>query len=265
MPRDLLFFQCFLKHESQGRLMATAINLAERLNPDVDILLIDNDSLLPPENWLDWPRVPLNYAGDPVDIPTPRAIAGFAESIGHFHYDRHNAVAPKDGPSRAVMTGLRIAAHNGYDRLAYMESDSLCALPLEWGWKQMTKPVACNPRIPYGYLDWQVWWMQDVQWLVTSFDMPGKYDWPTQKPDWLGGVVGELQYEQILGEHLEVLPIRCGRGDAIDLKDGTMADRFEEVGDCITHVSEADFATWLHLNGQDDLITGLIGADSAPL
>jgi len=259
MPSTLLLLQCHLKRPEQGRLMATSIALARRLNPDVDVLLIDNGSYLAPEIWLpEWSRVDLAPEGAPVAIPSPRAIAGFAEAIGHFHYDRHNAVPPKDGPGRAIMTGLRIAAASGYERAAYMESDALIAKPLTWCWEQMTKPTAAQPRIRYGYLDWQCWAIADLQWLVNTYDFPGKYDWPNRKPDWMGEKCGELIYEDILGEHLEVLPWRSGRGDEKQIVDGTMAARFEEVADSITHVCPADFATWLEMNGHGDLVAGLM-------
>lgn len=252
--KTLLFCQCHIRNEWQGRLMATSIALAERLNPGVDILLIDNASFLPPEGWLQWPRVDLAPDGAPVPIPSPRAIAGFGEAIGHFHYDKTNAVAPQDGPGRAIMTALKIAAASGYDRAAYMETDSLCSLPLSWGFDQMSKPTAAMPRISHGYTDYQVWWIKDLQWFVRDFDFPSRYDWPNQKPDWLGGIVGELQYEQIIGEHQEVLPIRGNRGDAMQLVDGTMRERFHEVSGSITHVCPADFETWLELTGHADLI-----------
>jgi len=262
MVKTLIFTQCFLKTEAQGRLMATSIKLMERLNPGVDILLIDNASPIDPRiplggDWSDLSPVLLDDAGnilEPLYEPARRSIAVFREAIGHFHYDKHNMVAPRDGPGRAIMTALKIAALSGYDRAAYMESDCLFALPLQWGWDRMVKPCACEPRIPYGYLDWQCWWIRDLQWLVNEFDFPARYDWPNRKPDWMGDLCGELIYEQILGDHLEALPLRGGRGDAIKLTRGKLREMFPTGCDFLTHADVEDFATFLEMNGHADLV-----------
>jgi hypothetical protein len=266
--KTLIFMQAFLKNEGQCALFRTAMALAERLNPECDFLVIDNAGPMDARialggHWSESNDIPLPDDGDAKALPWSsnglgkRTIAHFASAIGHFHYDKHNMVQPRDGPGRAFTCAATMACLSGYDRLVTMESDLLCALPAEWAFERLDRPVGCQPRMPYGYLDWQVVWIADLKWFVQEFDFPAKYDWPSRKPDWLGDDCGEVIFERILGDYAQPLPVRGGRGDAIKLVRGTLRERFPEGCDFITHVEREDFALFLVMNGQEDLMPPL--------
>lgn len=251
---DLIFLQCYLRSEERGRLMNVAIRLLERLNPDSHVLLIDNDSDLDPRDFLDWdvPLVGLD-ADDPVRFPKglPRkTILQFPDSIGHmapaYAAERPN---PKDGPGRAIMTGLEIAMASGYRRASYHESDALLFLPNQWAWDRLRKPVGCQPRTPYGgFLDYQAWYIADLPWF-RDFDFVGKYDWKTRGPN----PCGEIVYEQILGDHMQVLPMRGGRMEG-DMTEEKFRAVYADGIDFLTHTEKDVYAAALEMNGHADLV-----------
>jgi hypothetical protein len=233
--RDLIFLQCHLRSEERGRLMNVAIKLLERLNPDSDILLIDNASPLDPFRFVPYETFTLYLR--------------FAQAIGHmapaYRDERPN---PKDGPGRAIMTALRLAMELGYDRASYHESDALLFKPNQWAWDRMTKPVGCQPRTYGGFLDYQAWYIKDLKWF-NEFDFIGKYDWKTRGPD----PIGEIVYEQILGEHMEVLPMSGGRMEG-EITEEKLRAVYRDGIDFITHTETNVFAAALEINGHSDLI-----------
>lgn len=254
MPKTLILTQCYVTTEERGRLLAVNLELIRRLNPGFHILLIDNASPIPAviegsEGFEEWELEELRLEGH-------LNVFRFDESIGHFSHkfvDERDPLTARDGPGRAIMTGLRIAINSGYDRCVYVEDDCLFAKPLEEGFSQMRKPVACLPRGRYGYLETNVMWFADLHWL-DKFDLIGRYDWPTQKQG--PGREGERIYEAILGEHLQVLPYKGGRGEGFTNKKNLTAIYPEGV-DFITHVSRETYAEFLRLNGFKDLASKL--------
>jgi hypothetical protein len=242
VTRALILSQCYLKTEEQGRLLAVSLGLARRLNPDTPILLMDNASPLEVLAFID---------GMPgIDIHR------FPDAIGHFSHKFEDEMSPeerRDGPGRAIMTGLQMAIDSGYDRLAYIEGDALFACPIEEGFAQMRHPFACLPRGKWGYLDWNVFWVASLQWLK-EFDFIGKYDWPNQKQG--PGNEGERVYERLLANHLDVLPFRGARGEEYINADNLRAI-FPTGVDWLTHVSRETFAEFLRGNGHPDLMEKL--------
>ncbi len=248
----LILCQCHLQREEQGKLLGVCLELLHRLNP-YDFLLIDNASPLDPLSFI------IPHDDRPVDIfRFPDAIGHFSPKFVHEHEE------PKDGPGRANMTGLQMARASGYDRVVYIESDSLVFRPLEEGFAKMTKPVACLPRLKWGYCEWAIWWNADIPWLVDTHKFIEKYDWPSKTKH---HKEGERIYEDILGPHLQILPWKGDRGDWWPKPDGTWAhgwitaDNLKVVYpdglDWITHVQTPCFAEALRMNGHADLVSRL--------
>lgn len=259
--KTLILTQCHLKSDEQGRMLGTNLELMQRLNPGYDVLLIDNASLIEPERFLPegcWRMdYSLDAAGDDETVEGSFNIEWFEEAIGHFShkFDGERIQPARDGPGRAIMTGIRIAQNSGYDRLVYCEDDCLFAKPLEEGFARMQKPVAMLPRTRWGYLETNVMWFADLKWLE-RFDLIGRYDWPNQKQG--PGREGERVYEAILGEHLQVLPFKGGRGENF-ISERNLTHVFPNGIDFITHVSRETHGTILRMNGHGDLVPKLVG------
>lgn len=254
--KTLIFGGVHITNERAGNLMRTALALAEKLNPGVDFLLVDNGSPLDPRKFLDESWNDTGFSLRDGLIPTigkGKTICRFTDSIGHFFWDADRDPPPKDGPGRGIMTALQVAMKSGYDRAVYMEPDCLFARPIEDGFKQMTKPIGFLPRTPWGYLDNQVWWFADLKWLK-EYDYVGKYDWPNRVGDRRGEPPGEVIHEQISGDHFDVLPFKGCRTSQVPVKAHNIRHAFPDGVDFITHADRDTFAAFLEMNGHAHLI-----------
>lgn len=234
--KTLIWQQVYLRNEGQARLFKISHNLIRRLNPDCDVMVIDNGSPV-----------------DPKDYVVPDLWFRFDSPIGHFFHGGINGAPPRDGPGRAHSVAWSIAIAAGYDRAAYIEADTLFRHPVEWAFQQMTKPVACQPGCRYYEVDWHAWFVRDLRWFK-EFDFVGKYNWPSRVGEPGGEAAGEILYQRIFGEHLETLPIRGERGDAIGLTLENIHQLYPDGCDIITHVDTDCYAEFLRMNGHEDLI-----------
>lgn len=244
--------------------MRACFALIDRLNPDIDYLLIDNASPIDPLPWLPgaWgdlgvclPAGTEKLGRVPVTA-SRRALLRFPDSLGHFNTDRGREPPPMDGPGRAIMTGLQIAYAYGYERVVHQGIDTLCAVSYDSLFDRMSQPTACLPDTPAGYPEWDIWPIKDLRWLI-DFQFIEKYAWPTQKPDWLGGVIGERQYAEILNGHYDVIPLRGCRGDMAGIDANNMREKFPDGIDWATHVSPDGFRLFLEMTGHADLVSML--------
>lgn len=256
-----------LRDEFRARLLRTCVTLIDRLNPDVDILLIDNASPMDPLGWLPvkpaspWSDMGVCLATDgPIPaMPSGRAIARFPDAIGHPHLEKDRDPPAQDGPGRSNMTSLLIAYASGYERSVYQETDCLFVRPYEEGFAQLTKKVGCQERTIHGHYDWNIWYKADLPWL-RDFQFVEKYAWPTRSGH--EGPVGEAIYETILGEeNLQALPTRGCRGDFTGTNADNLRERFPTGIEYLTHVDEATFVEFLAYTGHDDLIPMLQGKE----
>lgn len=259
---DLIWSQVHLRSEGQGRLFAVSHELIKRLNPEADILVIDNASPLDPvpftrSKWTECQLSPMSELvpdlepGAHVGSRTP-AMVHFHESLGHFFHGHSHGRAVRDGPGRAHSLALQMALQAGYSRACYIEADALFRWPVEWCFAQMTKPVGCQPRCAYGYLDWHVWPIKDMAWM-RAFDFVGRYDWRNRVGEPGGEAVGEQVYADIFGDNLEVVPMSGIRGDTVALTAHNLREHFPEGSDYLTHVQLDCFALWLEMVGHGDL------------
>lgn len=294
--KTLVFSQCRVVHDIHGRLLRTCLELVQRLNPGIDVLLIDNASPLSLQPYLTG--TPYGWAG--LQLPdegyTPahstiltahHTVAVFNSAIGHFNHDRHREPPPRDGPGRAISTALSIAMASGYERAAYIEGDCLCFRPVSWGFDYMarirrprydpvsfnltrepdiTKPVPLavaptvgfQPRLPVGYLDNNVWLFSDLRWLANVRAVE-RYDWPNRKGDFRGEPTGEQIWERIFADDLSVIPWRGGRAGMCGFDAGNLRERFPDGIDYITHADRAGYCAALSMMGHSDLAPYLMG------
>ncbi len=233
----LIWSQVHLRNEGQARLFGIQQALTRRLNPDCDMLVVDNCSPVDPRPYADpdclWFR--------------------FRDAIGHYFHGGINGAPPRDGPGRAHSVAWSIAIAAGYARAAYIEADALLTLPVQWAFDRMTKPIAAQPPCRYYSYDWHCWFVRDLRWFK-DFDFVGKYDWQNRRGEPGGEPAGEILYAQIFGDHLEALPIRGERGDAIGLTVENYDSLYPDGCDIITHVDTDCYAHFLKRNGHEDLI-----------
>lgn len=226
----IAFQSVFFQSEGQARLFGVSQKLIARLNPGWHRLVINNNS----------PIDPRPYAGPDVQWHD------FPDNIGHWSYDGPTA---GNGPGRANSKGIEIACAGGYDRIVYQESDALCALPYDWWFARMTKPVACQPPCRHNFPDWNVWAMSGG--FMREFDFVTRYDWANQPVT----NVGEQVYANLFGEHLQMIPVRGERWES-DLTPERFREIYGPQGGCdlLTHVGPETFAAFLELNGFADLV-----------
>ncbi len=247
----------------RGHLLRTVITLIDRLNPDLDILLIDNGSPLDPLPFLPgapWDDMGVCLATDgPIPAKPPgRTLMRFGDALGHFHHDARRDPPPKDGPGRSNMTSLRIAYASGYERSVYQETDCLMVRPYEEGFAQLTKKVGCQDKTAQNYPDWNIRYHGDLPWL-RDFQFVEKYDWPNRIGDNRGEPVGEQIYADILGEHLQVIPLRGCRAGMAGVTPENLRERYPDGIDYITHTDQRGFEAFLEYTGYADLIPTLRG------
>ena len=252
-----------LTSEWRGRLLRTCVTLIDRLNPGgLDILLIDNASPIDPVPWMPgaWDDMGVCLATDgPIPVKPPgRTIMHFPDAIGHFHHNQGQDPPPKDGPGRSNMTSLQIAYASGYERSVYQETDCLFVRPYEEGFSQLTKKVGCQDRTIQNYCDWNIRYHADLPWL-RDFQFVEKYDWQNQKPDWMGAPVGEFVYEHILGDNLQILPMRGCRAGMAGVTTANLRERFSDGIEWITHADQPCFEEFLAYTGFSDMIPVLRG------
>lgn len=251
-----------LTSEWRARLLRTCVALIDRLNPDLDILLIDNASPIDPLPWLPgaWDDFGVCLATDgPIPVkPAGRSLMRFPDAIGHFHHNKGEDPPPRDGPGRSNMTSLQIAYASGYERSVYQETDCLFVRPYEEGFSQLTGKVGCQGRTLQGYLDWNIRYHADLPWL-RDFQFVEKYAWQDRIGDFRGEPVGEIIYANILGEHLQVLPMRGCRAGMHGLTAENMHQSYPDGIEWVTHGDQPCFEEFLRYTGFDDLIPVLRG------
>lgn len=207
-------------------------------------LIIDNASPLAPELYpLGWDvRLILNDDHIP-ETRGARNIARFYNKLGHPFWDR---VTQASGSDRAFCKMLEIAIASGYQRFAYIEMDLLFVLPVESIFQRMTKPCACGPLVDHGKFPELGLFFADVEHLWRT-DFIAKYNWRGPcEPE------GELRAWQILGDALELLPLRGARDGGHTLP-AQLAANYPDGIDYLTHAHMGTYAEFLRLNNLPEL------------
>lgn len=249
--RTLLFQSVHLQNDAEARLFDVACTLLRRLNPGMDLLLVDNASPIAPASIVrDAAILDLQHDDGSAVLREPVTICRFPDAIGHL-----SKGGQRDGPGRALCAGVRIAIDNGYDRLFYQEQDALCGLPAEWFFARMHKPVACQQRCKrHKWLDWNVW-PSMVRYLKDA-DFIGNYNWHARNPETFEEA--ERWNERFFGDQLQVIPVRGERWEG-DLTVEQFRETYSGGCDLITHVGLDVHAEWLRMNHFNDLAERLEG------
>ena len=160
VKKTLIWQQLHIRSEGQGRLWAVSHELIRRLNPDADLMVIDNASPLDAMQFVPgskWAICRLPEQFDPCEQQVPLlgpgrhhakatpAFIRFKESLGHFFHGHSHGLPVRDGPGRAHSLAWTIAMDSGFDRAVYIEADALFAHPVSWGFDRMARHVACQP------------------------------------------------------------------------------------------------------------------------
>lgn len=208
-----------------------------------DWLLIDNASPLPPELYQRWDmRLILNDDHVP-ETRTSRTAARFRQALGHPF---HEGVRQASGSDRAFCKMLEIAMASGYARFAYIEMDVLFALSVDGIFARMTKPCACGPLVDHGKFPELGLFFADVEYLWRT-DFVAKYNWRGPcDPE------GELRAWQILGDALELLPLKGARDGGYTLP-AQLAANYPDGIDYLTHAHMGTYAEFLKMNNLPEL------------
>ncbi len=232
--RTLVNCMTHLSTDSHVKLTRLWIAMRERdVLEDCDLLIVDSASQFPAPIDARWDIKRLVNDEHIPDIKHWYTLAKFHNALGHPF---HDGVKQASGSDRAWMKGIEIAIANNYDRYAYIEMDVLFMRPVSEMFDLKTKPVACGPLLDHGKFAELGLFFADVEHLWKC-DFVRRYNWR-------GPCVpeGERRMMDILGDDLELLPLKGARGKLWD-----------EPMDWATHLTMEQFAQMLRNNGRDDL------------
>jgi hypothetical protein len=199
--------------------------LIRRLNPGVDVLVLDSCSPtpLPVDKWTrDFDCISLS------------------DNIGHL---THGGL---DGWGRVFSLGVAHAIKCGYDWLANIECDLLLARPVEEIFAKMVRAnvKCCAPMaMPYQFTEtacsfWSVPYLREI-------DLIGKYDWRNQPPN---GLLPEQRIDAICADEMFALPLRGMRNDTRVSAD-QLRRMFPTGIDWIHHAEIPVLRAFLEMNG----------------
>jgi len=207
-----------------GRVVRLWLDLAAKLNPDCDILLVDSFSPVDLAEILGFPRD---------DIDRPVTVHRFAENIGHLN------TTGKDGWGRAFCFSVEYAIERGYDNLAYIDADIIFTLPVTPILEKMDRCgvlAASPPAQNYAFMENGIMFL-DVPYL-RAIDFVGQYDWPNRTRAQKLDEIPEMVCERILQHDLFYLPIRAYRDANSILTVNNVEHAFPYGMDAITHVRD---------------------------
>ena len=242
--RTLVAVQTHIRTPDEQKLLQVWFKMREALDSIHHLLVVDNASPLPFVLKGGW-GVHRILHDDHVPLADSRTtMVKFRDALGHPF---HQGVLERSGSDRAFIKMLEIAIASGYDKFAYIEMDLLFALPVQSIFERMTKPCACGPLVGHGKFPETGLLFLDVEY-IWKHDVIGKYNWK-------GSVVpeGEKRLWNILGDDLEILPLR-GRRDGASMKAGELPEIWPDGIDFITHAHMSVYADFLRLNNFPELV-----------
>ncbi len=232
MPRTLILSTCFVASPSMRDLIVMWAKLMDRLNPGMDILLIDSASPINPAKFLH-----VQGFREAEDGAWPsKMVWSFPDNVGHL------SRGGKDGWGRAFCKGIELAvAHGGYDYVAYMDADILCRKPVSDVIEQMAShqiKITCPLDFTYQFAENGLCFL-DLEWMLES-KFCERYDW--QNPVGLP----EFRFEQLAGKEIWILPWRGLRNDHNRMTPQNLNGNL----DYITHCQDMKtYTRFLEING----------------
>lgn len=209
-----------------GRMVRLWTQLAQHLNPDCDVLLIDSAS-------------PVDVF-DAVGDHGPRTeIMRLDDNVGHIN------TTGRDGWGRSFSIGVRKAIALGYESLAYIDADIIFTRPVGPIFEKMARvgvKVACPWDTTYGILENGLMFFS-VPYLKES-RLVERYDWDNRRRSDNPADIPEVVFEKLLEADLFTLPLRGLRDDHNRLTVNNIEHVFPYGGpDYLTHVR--DFNVYL--------------------
>jgi SAM-dependent methyltransferase len=203
MPKVLLFATTYIDRPGRARLLDHWLNIADRLNSDCDVLLVDT----PADRFRGTLR-PAGFTPHVAGDHVLRMFHSFAGNVGHL-----GVGSGKDGWGRAFCFGLQAAIDGGYDYVVHIEGDSLFRRPVMPIVRQMqadnvdAASILSVPGLPpaieveTGLMFFRVGYLRDSGFIA-------RYDWPSRQrfPS------PETVIHQILGDRLKLMPWQGRRG-----------------------------------------------------
>lgn len=226
----LIFATTYVDGPERQELTAQWLEMADVLNPDCDILIVDSKSPLSPLTGV-WVE---RFAND-----LRFRMFAFGNNIGHL------SRKGRDGWGRAFCKGLESAIAGGYQYVVHIEGDSLLRVPV----REMIDPMrearkfAATTRVSGMTRDFPNWvetglMAFDTDWLIRA-NFISRYDWvnrgQTPTPE---VVVARL----ISGSEL-ILPLKAWRGD----KQQITHENIVSLGlDWVTHCHTSANGVWAY-------------------
>lgn len=222
-PRILIFGTIYAHDQKSSYLAKMNGNLIRRLNPGLDVMLVDSDS--------------------PIRVRWGERDINLSPNIGHL------SGGGRDGFGRAFCAGLDYAVDNEYDYVAQIDADILFAHPVRPVVERMCNAgvmVAAPMDFTYQFIENGLMFYY-VPWL-RSTGFTAAYDWEnstqTEFP--------ERKVERLCGDDLFILPYRGLRNDRGAVTPLNMRRAFPFGLDYITHAEFDLYRAFLALNGLEE-------------
>lgn len=226
--KTLILGTCYIAAATEGAqnykgdVVRLWLDLAVKLNPDTDILLVDSRS---PVNLSEVLGIPRDDVHGTVHV--------FEENIGHLN------TTGRDGWGRAFCWGVEYAIEHGYDYLAYIDADIIFTQSV---WPTIEKmhlfdvKVAMPPALNYAFCENGIMFAE-VNYLRAT-DFVARYDWPNRTRATACAEIPEMVCERIFGDDLFLLPIRALRDSVGRLTVNNVEHAFPYGMDALTHVRD---------------------------
>jgi len=232
-PRTLILGTSYVGEGAQGygaKLVTLWARLAQHLNPDTDILIVDSASPTPPRDFLE----PYGFQRWTGRENRKYSIYEFADNIGHLNTTR------RDGWGRALCRGIEIAIEHEYDFIAYKDVDIVFTRPVAPIVDRLARhgiAAACPMDPIYQFLENGLMFL-DVAYLRKSRFVE-RYDWPNRGNEPLTpGSIPEVIFERLIGDELFILPLRGLRNDLDRVTVNNLAHAFPYGIDYLTHCKD---------------------------
>ncbi len=239
--KTLLAGTSYIRNPYQLWIAEQWVRLGKLLNPNTDLLIVDSDSPLRPEDNLpDIRRTTILQLGD---------------NIGHLTYP---APYNKDGWGRATCEALDWAVD--YDYVATIDLDVIYVDPVEpiFTWMAENNIRVANPREPnYKWLEGITFW--DTGYLKDSA-FTSRYNWPSRGPQ---DSPQEYLMEGLMGEALTVIDLPGMRDDTNTLTPENLFMVFPSGISWLTHCQNK--AVYLTLMARYGIAPGPENTPDTPL
>jgi len=223
-PKILITSSSYIPNPDRMKEVLLWSRVTRRLNPNIDILLVDSAS----------PFNPQLFARDvTIHLRQP-------DNIGH-------PTLGGDGWGRDFCEGISYAIDHDYDWIAFIESDCIFTQPVRPIIDKLCR-IGCLAASPfdsrYGWIETNIMFLSVGYLRATNF--PARYDWQSHAAPYYA----ELELEKFFSEELLNLPLAGMRNDDNLLNRNNYKKFFPQRWDYLTHAKDYDlYKLLLEVNG----------------